>query len=174
MNEHSHERAQDFLEERIANGGFRCDRCAMVWPLPWNEQDGFYLCDRDFDSMGRIEAQQNIADSQARGGINPITPLPIPPIGALDGMATVTGISPLALSLTRGGAAGTLTITGVGLTSADTWAATNPTHISVTPTVISSTSVTLSITADGTTARADYNVTFNGDTLLPRGILKVR
>ena len=169
------DRAQDFLEERIEHGGFRCDRCAMVWPLPWREQDGFRLCERDYDPIGRIEAKQIIADSQARGGINPLTSLPLAPVAAFDSAPAITAVSPTSITITHGGSAGSISITGVNLSASDTWAGSHA-SITVTPTINSSTSVTLAVSVPiGTVpAAGDYNIAFNGDTLMPRGIVKVR
>lgn len=173
-NPHRAERAQDAKPDRLENGLFRCERCGSLWPLPYILNDGARVCRRDADVLTPLEAQTSMADDRARAGAYPEPTLELPVSGALNGAAFVTDVSPLTLNLTRGGAAGAIEITGVNLSASDTWSSSNATHITVTPTVNSTTSVSLSITADGTTTRADYDLTFNGDTLTPRGILRVR
>ena len=164
--------AQDLLEERITKGGFRCDRCAMVNPLPEIKQDGFRLCRRCADSMSPIEAQEILATDRAGGGDHPLTPLPYPPTSAFTSAPAVTAVSPTSVTLVRSGASQTVDISGVNLTASDTWAASSG-SITVTPVVNSATSVTLTISAGVMTA-GDYSLTFNGDKLTPQGMLKVR
>lgn len=121
-----------------------------------------------------LRAQLSMGEDRARAGSYPEPTLELPVSGGIVGAVMVTDVSPLTLNLTRGGASQNIDITGNNLSASDTWDSSNSTHITVTPTVNSSTSVTLAISADGTTTRGDYNLTFNGDTLTPRGILKVR
>lgn len=154
-------------------GGFRCFRCAMVKPMPWTEQDGNRLCRRCRDTMSPLEAQRNIAESVARSGNTPLTPLPQPPIAALTGIAVVTAISPSSVVLARGGASQTVAITGVGLSASDTYTSSDS-GMTITPTVNSSTSVTLSVSAGGGDTPGDYNLLFNSDVMTPRNIFKVR
>ena len=168
-NPYSGTRANDYTEERLAYGGFRCDRCAMVWPLPINYQDGYHLCERCFDSMGRIEAQQIIGEAQ--GGVQ-ITPLPIPPIAPFLGAWAVTKVAPLSVTLQHGGASQTVNLSGVNLSAADVI---TYTEASITATsVVLPTLIVLTISAAGGAVPGDYDILYNGNTLTPRGILKVR
>lgn len=174
INPNKNDRPQDFEDERCENGLFRCQRCEMLWPLPFEWQDGFRLCQRCQDPGGGAEeVRAQFAEEKAANASAPYDVLTFQPRGAFNGAVMVTGVSPLTLNLTRGGASGSIAITGVNLSTADTWAASNV-NITVTPTVNSTTSVTLSISAAVGTPRANYNLTFNSDTLTPRGILKVR
>lgn len=173
VNAYYWERAQDTDEERLVMGGFRCFRCEMVKPLPWTEQDGNRLCRRCTDAMSPVQAQLNIADSVARSGQKPVTPLEQPPTAAFVGAPVVTAITPSSVNLTRGGSAQTVNIAGQNLSASDTYTS-NDAGIVITPTVNSTTSVTLSVTAGGGDTPGDYNLSFNGDVMTPRGIFKVR
>ncbi len=171
---HKYDRPQDFADERFENGLFRCERCTALWPLPIRLQDGFRLCQRCWDPLSPNEARDSMAKQRAANASAPIDYLEYPVTSATSGAIAVTGVSPLTLNLTRGGASDTIAITGINLSTADTWSSSSPSHITVTPAVNSTTSVTLTISADGTTTRGDYDITFNGDTITPRKILRIR
>lgn len=168
-----YERAQDLLEERLANDSFRCDRCSLLNPLPARVQDGHRLCRRCWDVMSPHEAQEALAEGAERAGARPMVSLPYGITGAFAGASSVTRISPTTLNLTKGGASGTVTLTGVNFSASDTVAASNA-NITVSKSVDSATQITLTISASGATPAGDHSLTFNGDTLTPRGILKVR
>lgn len=172
QNAYKYERAEDLDEERFENGMFRCDRCDLLKPLPVNEQDGHHLCRRCFDPLSPQEARQSMAEEKAQN-IDPMKMLELPVKSCFDNSPVVTSVSPLTLNLTRGGSAGSVAIGGVWLSSSVTWAASSG-DITVTPTINSTISVTLSISAAGGMTRGDYSITFNGDVITPRGILKVR
>lgn len=172
-NRYKYERAQDLQNERIENGMFRCDRCDLLKPLPVNMQDGHKLCRRCLDPLSPLEAQTSMAAERAANAEAEMKMLEYPVTSCFANAPAITGVSPLTLNLTRGGSSGSIAITGVWLSASDTWAA-NSGDITVTPTVNSSVSVSLSISAAGGTPRADYSITFNGDVITPRNILKVR
>ena len=172
-NRHRFDHAADFQDDRCEKGLFRCQRCNLLWPLPYTIQDGFRLCNRCWDVLSPLEAQKSMAEDRARASSEPMKTLDVPVLSAFDGAPCVTAISPLVANITRGSGSVSIAITGVNLSSSDTWGASSG-SITVTPTVNSSTSVTLAVSAAGGLARGNYDLTFNGDTLTPRGILSVR
>jgi len=102
-----------------------------------------------------------------------MTPLPVPPQNPFAGAASVTSVAPSWVILRRGGASGSVVLTGVNF-SASTTASTNAANVTVANSLDSSTQITLTVTAGGGATPGDYDLLFNGDTLTPRKILKVR
>ncbi len=168
------ETTQDTVEERLIAGVFRCALCQTLRPQPPIIQNGAFLCRRCAEEDGGVSAVQiRFARERAANASAKMEMSRYPVTSCFAGAPTVISIVPQTLNLTRGGAAGSIAITGLNLSSADVWTASNV-NITPTPTVNSTSSVTLSIAALVGTPRANYSLLFNGDTLTPRGILKVR
>lgn len=177
MNAYRQERAQDLLDERIACGVFKCDRCDLIKPLPFSLQEGHQLCRRCVDPLSNTEAQR--LSDEAESMLPQITSgnldeqNPYQPQTAFAGVSVVTGISPTSLVISPGGASGEIVLTGVNFTDGDEVEASDA-SITVTPSVDSTTEMTLTISAAGGMTPGDYNLLFSDSTLTPRGILKVR
>jgi hypothetical protein len=152
-----YDRAQDYKEQRLdAPGLFRCDRCD---PMSATERRTI------------ADTAANLVDDYVNGNLDERAT--DPPVSVFYNVSSVTSISPTTLNLARGGASGQIVLTGIYFTANDTVAASSG-SITVTPSVDSSTQITLTISAAGGMTRGDYDLTFNGSTLTPRGILKVR
>lgn len=172
-NQYRHERAQDLQSERIENGMFRCDRCDLLKPMPPKFEDGKRHCRRCSDPLIPSEAMQRMGEERARNASVLMAMLPFPVTSCFGAAPMITAVSPLSLTVNKGIGGGTIAITGVNLSASDTWGTTYA-KATVTPTVNSSTSVTLTAGVVAGAVAGDYSITFNGDVITPRGILKLR
>lgn len=158
-------------ERRLAGRNFACQRCGQRWneaDLVW--QDGLYLCRAQCYEGNGGEIERTLERARASSLAADLSAKEMRPpkqAGWSDGLNIygITDFSAKPLVITRGGASGSLTLTGFGFTGTDTIAYddSNITNASV---MTTDTQVSLSVQASGSAARGLHVLTYNGDRYL--------
>jgi len=177
-NDYDLRRIREMRQERCQGG------CNGLFPssvMQW--EDGRRKCPGCFEIRGTTEleriravAQAWIAEDVVKGQPwAPVRPAADSPSGTITKMqradnSDVLFTSPLTLS--KGGAAVTLLLTGARFSASDTFSYSTGITDNVAPALTGTTLWTLSLKAANTMAGGEYNLTFNGTTW--RGIFRVR
>lgn len=171
-----------YLPQRIAEGHFICDICGNPWPishmmiqpgtddLSGSRNVGKLCCwepkgssiDRDLlaafaaTEAGRLTAKELTPPSKYGEAYFGTPTVP-------ESFSFVSNVDPNPINLTRGGAAVSVALTGIGFVSGDTIAYGSAGITDATPPVlVSETSRTLSVQASALMAVGRYSFTFNG------------
>jgi hypothetical protein len=173
-----------YTAERYRVGKFYCDLCGNPWPLSHRREQisdqgtggaalyvGVICCyepdggtlDRDLRraQAASIAAQLSAKELQPPFGQDDVY---YPGISSIVPQAWITSFAPSPLILTRGGAAQSLVLTGVGFTGADVFKyGSSGITDAVPPSLVGSTQWTLSVQASGGMAVGNYAMTYNLD-----------
>lgn len=136
----------------------------MVW------QDGSRVCKTLCkDNTSKSELDEMLAEQL--GAVDSMEPVEFSPATAFANAVGITAFSVRPLELTKGGSAGSLTLTGVNLSSA-VEIEYEDAGITTTTRTDSSTSIDLTISASAAVAAGDYWIKVDGH--IYRGAIRVR
>lgn len=166
-----------YEQRRLAGRNFQCELCSQRWneaDLVW--QDGLYVCRLNCyeENGGTIDRDIERARAAKLAAILTVRESRPPQQAGWDddqNISLISSVTPRPLILNRGGASGTLTLTGVNFTATDTITYDTP-AITNSVVLITDTLISLTVAASSLCAVGDHTLLYNATPM--RSCISVR